>query len=140
MPWTLRRIFSPTAALTAALILSTPAPAAAADEAAPPPTRETCARLKETKILGPICKGFIQNDCSHVLDMTVRYKMKLRRLIVLPVMAEGPPTEYQDAGTAEKEQNYRLESGEGEWFVQTNEGKGIEVAECKISFSYNFKQ
>jgi len=126
--------------LAAALLLLAPAPSAVAEEPPPAPTRENCARLKETKILGPICKGFIQNDCSHPVDMTVRYRMTLRRLIVLPIMAEGPPMEYEDAGTAEKEGSYHLEAGEGGWFVQKNEGEGIEVANCNIGFSYTYKE
>lgn len=129
-----------TAALAAAILLLFPAPRALAQEESPAPVQEQCAHLKETKILGPICKGFIQNDCSHPIDMTVRYKMTLRRLIVHPVMAEGPPMDYEDAGTAEHEQVYHLAAGEGGWFVHKNEGKGIEVARCGIGFSYTYKE
>ncbi|MDP3938441.1 MAG: hypothetical protein Q8R92_09915 [Deltaproteobacteria bacterium] len=126
--------------LAAALLFLAPALPAMAQEAPPVPARETCARLRETKILGPICKGFIQNDCTHAIDMTVRYRMVLRRVVILPITAEGPSMEYQDAGNAEKEQQYHLESGEGQWFVQKNEGAGIEVADCKMGFSYTYKE
>ncbi len=72
--------------------------------------------------------------------MKVRYRMVLRRVVILPITAEGPSMEYQDAGSAEKEQEYRLEAGEGQWFVQKNDGEGIEVADCKMGFSYSYKE
>ena len=139
----LRRRFRSARALlslaAALLFLAPPHPAEAA-EAAPEIVQEKCAKLRETKLQGPICKGFIQNDCTHAVDMTVRFRMTLRRVVILPVTAEGPSMEYQDAGTAEKEQQYRLEAGEGQWFVQKNEGQGIEVADCKMGFSYSYEE
>ena len=130
----------PAASALAILLLAiAPAPVRASEGAAAP-VRETCASLRETKIQGPICKGFIQNDCAHGIDMTVRHVMTLRRVVVLPVMAEGPSMEYQDAGTVEKEQAHSLDAGEGAWYVQKNDGKGIEVASCKMSFSYTYEE
>lgn len=141
MPLALPRVRRLAAAMLAAgLVFLAPPPAVSGEDAAPAPVRETCARLRETKIQGPICKGFIQNDCAHAIEMTVTYVMALRRVVILPVMAEGPSMEYQDAGTVEKAQDYSLAAGEGGWFVQKNDGEGIEVASCKMRFSYTYEE
>ncbi len=121
----------------AAASLTAGQPAAAAGEDEPGKiATERCVKLAETKIVGPICKVFIRNDCTHPVDLTIRYKMALRRLVILPIIAEGNSTEYQDAGTAEAEQARHLEAGEAGWFVNKSEGKGIEVAQCNVGFSY----
>ncbi len=112
---------------------------AAAGEAEPGKiTTEHCVKLAETKIIGPICKVFIRNDCTHPVDLTIRYTLVLRRLVILPIIAEGNSTEYQAAGTAEAEQARPLEAGEAGWFINKSEGKGIEVAKCNVGFSYTY--
>lgn len=129
-----RRLF--TAALLAALALLIPVGDTA--RAKPIVKTEKCVSLAETKIIGPICKVFIRNDCEHEVDLTIRFNVALRRLVILPIVAEGNSTEYQDAGTAETEQTGRLEAGEAGWYVNKNEGKGIEVARCEAGFSYTY--
>lgn len=110
---------------------------AAAGEAEPGKiATEHCVKLAETKIIGPICKVFIRNDCTHPVDLTIRFNLALRRLVILPIIAEGHSTEYQDAGMAEAEQARHLAAGEAGWFVNKSEGKGIEVATCNVGFSY----
>ena len=117
--------------------LTAESPAAAAGDVEPGTiTTEHCVKLTETAIIGPICKAFIRNDCTHPVDLTIRYKLALRRLVILPIIAEGNSTEYQDAGTAEAEQARHLEAGEAGWFVKKSDGKGIEVARCNVGFSY----
>lgn len=126
--------------LAGSLVAASLAAAAAGDAEPGKVATEHCVKLEETKIIGPICKVFIRNDCTHPVDLTIHYKLVLRRLVVLPIIAEGNSTEYQSAGTADAEQARPLKAGEAGWFVNKSEGKGIEVAKCNVAFSYTHYQ
>jgi hypothetical protein len=102
--------------------------------------QENCVRLDDTRIIGPICKGFIRNDCAHPVDLTVRHEVALRRLVIHPVTAEGPGSSYVDAGTDRSEKSHRLEAGESQWYVHRSPGVGIEVARCRVSFNYTYQE
>lgn len=97
---------------------------------------ETCVQLKETKISGKICRGLIANACDHEVELTIQYDLALRRLIIHPVTAEGPASSYVDGGRASETHKGTLDPGESKWFEHVAEGKGIEIARCKMGFSY----
>lgn len=132
--FTFRRLLTPVLAAAVSLLL----PACESARAKTRVKTEKCVSLDQTKIAGPICKVFIRNDCTHPVDLKIRFSTTLRKLVILPIIAEGNSTEYQDAGSAEAEQSARLEAGEAEWYVNKNEGKGIEVARCEAGFSYTY--
>jgi hypothetical protein len=102
--------------------------------------RENCVSLDDTRIIGPICKGLIRNNCNHPVDLTVVHEVVLRRLVIHPVRAEGPGSSYVDAGTDRHEAKQRLEAGESQWFVHRSPGVGIEVARCQVRFSYTYQE
>lgn len=128
------RVFTAVMAALLALLM----PGCDAARAKPKMKTERCVSLDETKIAGPICKVFIRNDCTHPVDLKIRFSVKLRRLVILPIIAEGNSSRYEDAGPAEAEQTARLEAGEAAWYVNKSEGKGIEVARCEAGFSYTY--
>jgi hypothetical protein len=102
--------------------------------------RENCVSLDDTRIIGPICKGLIRNDCVHPVDLTVVHEVVLRRLVIHPVTAEGHASSYVDAGTGRNEGKHRLEAGESQWFVHRSPGVGIEVARCHVRFTYTYQE
>ncbi len=103
-------------------------------------TEERCVRLEDTKIVGATCKGFIRNGCDHPVLLTVRYNVNLRRVVVLPITAEGPASKIEDAGTVEGSEQGRLEPGESRWFAHESPGQGVEVAQCRVTFSYTWME
>ncbi|OGP85577.1 MAG: hypothetical protein A2Y95_06580 [Deltaproteobacteria bacterium RBG_13_65_10] len=104
--------------------------------AAAGPTQERCVRLEDTQISGATCKGLIRNGCDHPVRLTVQYEVHLRRIVILPITAEGPGSKIEDAGTAKGSEQGRLAPGESRWFAHQSTGKGIEVAQCRVVFSY----
>jgi hypothetical protein len=104
------------------------------------PVEERCVRLDETKIVGATCKGLIRNGCDHPVLLTVRYKVDLRRVVVLPITAEGPASKIEDAGTVEGSEQGQLAPGQSRWFAHESPGEGIEVAQCRVTFSYTWVQ
>jgi hypothetical protein len=130
-----RRVIVPALTLSAALIASSVNLPHAGEARR---VRESCVQLKETKIIGPICKVHIENSCDHAVDLTVVHRVELRRLIIKPVATVGNALTYVDGGSAEKEGQHPLAAGESQWFVYKYPGESVEVARCKVNFKYSY--